>query len=165
VDGDGLSTVRAAAVALAAVLSLGFGGSSGAAHTATLDHVIDGDTLRLDDGTRVRLIGIDTPETDPNIGVECFGAEATAFVEALIDEGDEIELVFDEERFDQYGRTLAYVYRAGDGLFVNAELLRRGYATVELYSPNLDHAKQFRRLARRAREKELGLWSECSGGV
>ena len=160
VDGVGLKALRVTAVLLAAALSVAAGGSG--EQVVTLDHVIDGDTIRLVDGSRVRLIGIDTPETDPNIGEECFGAEATAFAEDLLAEGDEVRLEFDDERRDQYGRTLAYVYRASDGLFVNAEMLRKGYATVELYEPNLDHARQFRRLERRARLRELGLWASCA---
>jgi micrococcal nuclease len=72
-----------------------------------------------------------------------------------------VRLRYDAERRDRYGRTLAYVYRAGDGLFVNAELVRRGYATVLTIAPNVAHAALFRRLAARARRAGRGLWRAC----
>ena len=90
------------------------------------------------DGTRVRLIGIDTPETvHPDFGDECYGEEASRFTERLVRPGDALRLVFDVERFDRYGRLLAYVYRAADDLFVNARIVARGYAYVETVPPNV----------------------------
>jgi micrococcal nuclease len=74
-----------------------------------------------------------------------------------------VRLVRDVEARDRYGRLLAYVYRRRDGLFVNAELVRRGYATVATFPPNVAHEDEFRRLARRARLSGRGLWSECVG--
>jgi len=135
---------------------------TGRERTATLARVVDGDTLQLTDDTRVRLIGIDTPETvHPDFGDECYGAEATRLAERLLRPGDELRLVLDVDTFDQYGRLLAYVYRAVDGLFVNARLVKRGFAYVETVPPNVSHAEQFRRLARQAREHDRGLWSAC----
>jgi micrococcal nuclease len=129
---------------------------------ATLDRVVDGDTLEVRDGTRVRLIGIDTPETvHPDFGDECFGEEATRYTERLLRPGDELRLVFDVERYDQYQRLLAYVYRAVDDAFVNARLVKRGYAYTETVPPNVAHADRFRRLAGEAREAGRGLWSAC----
>jgi micrococcal nuclease len=72
-----------------------------------------------------------------------------------------VRLRTDVERRDRYGRLLAYVYRASDGLFVNAELVRRGFATVLTVPPNVAHAGQFLRLGRAARAAGRGLWSAC----
>jgi micrococcal nuclease len=72
-----------------------------------------------------------------------------------------VRLRFDAERRDRYGRLLAYVYRARDGLFVNAQLVRRGYARTLTIPPNVAHADEFRRLAASARRHGAGLWSSC----
>jgi micrococcal nuclease len=76
-------------------------------------------------------------------------------------EGEAVRLRFDAERRDRYGRLLAYVYRARDGLFVNAELVRRGYAVTLTIPPNVAHATEFARLASSARRAGRGLWSAC----
>ena len=76
-----------------------------------------------------------------------------------------MRLVSDVEARDRYGRLLAYVYRERDGLFVNAELVRRGYATVATFPPNVAHEAEFRRLAARARRAGRGLWSRCAGAA
>ncbi len=128
--------------------------------------VVDGDTIRvqLPSGEEaVRYIGIDTPESvKPGAPVECFAERASALNERLV-AGERVRLVRDAEERDRYGRLLAYVYRARDGLFVNAELVRRGYATVATFPPNVAHERDFRRLARRARMSGRGLWSKCGG--
>jgi micrococcal nuclease len=130
--------------------------------TAVLAEVSDGDTLELRDGTRVRLIGIDTPETQhPEFGDECYGHAATRFARRLLQPGDRVRLVLDVETRDRYGRLLAYVYRASDDLFVNAEIVRQGCAYVSTIPPNVAHAEQFRHLAAGAREARRGLWSKC----
>ncbi len=127
-----------------------------------VQRVVDGDTLVVDGGERVRLIGIDTPETkDPRRPVECFGREAAGFAESLLASGTEVRLVFDVEEVDRYDRTLAYVYRLRDGLFVNLELLEEGYAQVFTVPPNVEHADDFRAAARRVREQQRGLWAAC----
>jgi micrococcal nuclease len=126
--------------------------------------VVDGDTIavRLDGRTeRVRYIGIDTPESvKPGTPVQCFAKAASAANKRLV-EGQEVRLVHDAEARDRYGRTLAYVYRRRDGLFVNAELVRGGYAKPLEIRPNVAHALEFRRLAARARRAGQGLWSRC----
>jgi endonuclease YncB( thermonuclease family) len=87
---------------------------------------IDGDTLELSTGEKVRLIGVDTPETkDPRKPVEYFGKEATAFTQRTV-AGKRVRLEYDQQRQDKYGRTLAYVYLE-NGAFVNAEIIRQGY--------------------------------------
>lgn len=115
------------------------------------------------DGRRekVRYIGVDTPESvKPGSPVECFAKRADAFNERLV-AGERVRLVSDIEPRDRYGRLLAYVYRVRDGLFVNAELVRRGYAETLTVPPNVAHAVELRRLASAARRSGRGLWSAC----
>ena len=107
----------------------------------------------------MRLIGIDTPESvKPGTPVECFAREASAYLERLV-EGKRVRLVRDAEERDRYGRLLAYVYR--DSLFVNAGMVRRGYATVATFPPNVRHVDEFLRLQREARRNARGLWGAC----
>jgi micrococcal nuclease len=128
----------------------------------TVERVVDGDTLVVSGGHHVRLIGVDTPETkDPRRPVQCFGREAAGFLTSLLPRGTGVRLVGDVEQQDQYDRTLAYVYRLPDGLFVNAELVRNGYAQVLTVSPNVAHADEFVALAAEASAAGRGLWSAC----
>lgn len=128
-----------------------------------VDRVVDGDTLVVTGGERVRLIGIDTPETkDPKRPVGCYGKEASAFTTSLLAGGTKVRLVGDAEQRDKYGRLLAYVYRRADGLFVNAELLRRGFAQLLTIPPNVAHTDEFVALSRQARDGSQGLWGACS---
>lgn len=127
-----------------------------------VESVVDGDTIVVAGGTRVRLLGVDTPETkDPRKPVQCFGVEASAHTSSLVEPGTPVRLVYDVERLDQYGRTLAYVYRQVDGLFVNAALVAEGFALVATFPPNVAHVEEFTALARVAREGGRGLWSAC----
>ena len=136
--------------------------SPGRERTVRVDRVVDGDTLASGD-ERIRLIGVDTPETKkPGTPVQCFGRQDTALTEELV-EGRRVGLELDVEERDRYGRLLAYVHRASDDLDLNAELVRRGYALQLTIPPNVRHADRYRRLARRARERRLGLWSTCRG--
>src|SRR5205814_1181421 len=126
---------------------------------------VDGDTIVADiDGhdEHVRLIGIDTPETvKEGFPVECFGPEASAFTKDLLPDGTPIRLERDVEARDDYGRLLAYVACASDGMFVNLEIVRQGYATPLPFSPNLTHAAEFADAARAAESEARGLWSAC----
>jgi micrococcal nuclease len=125
--------------------------------------VVDGDTIEVTGGERVRLIGLDTPETvAPDRPVGCFGKEASSFTKSVLPPGTAVRLVGDAEQRDRYGRLLAYVYRRSDGLFVNAELLRRGYAQLLTIPPNIAHADEFVAIARQAREGSQGLWAACT---
>ncbi|MFC1540306.1 thermonuclease family protein [Gemmatimonadota bacterium] len=125
----------------------------------TVEQVIDGDTIRVRLGDRietVRYIGVDTPETvHPRREIEPYGLAASAFNRTLV-EGQQIRLEQDVEARDRYGRLLAYVYT--DSLFVNAELIRQGYAQVMTVPPNVRHADMFVRLQRGARRADRGLW-------
>jgi micrococcal nuclease len=126
--------------------------------------VVDGDTIRvrLDGRTeRVRYIGIDTPESvKPGTAVQCFAKRASAANAALV-AGRSVRLVGDVERRDRYGRLLAYVYREPDGAFVNARLVRDGYARPLTIAPNVAHARELADLARQARRARRGLWNAC----
>lgn len=125
--------------------------------------VIDGDTIEVAGSTRVRLIGIDTPETvHPGRPVECFGPEATRYAQELLPAGTRIRLVYDVQRTDFFGRTLAYVYKLSDGVFVNLALARNGFAQQSTVPPNVAHAEDFRVAAADARTANLGLWSGCA---
>ena len=137
--------------------------------TVTVERVTDGDTIRVSGGAfddeSVRLIGIDTPEVDgPYSDAECFGAKATARARALMPEGTGVELVLDVQERDRFGRVLAYVYRASDGRFVNAAMVRGGFATAITIPPNIEHAARFRELERAARDAGRGLWGACDSG-
>lgn len=128
----------------------------------TVQRVVDGDTIVVDGGTRVRLIGVDTPESvAPNTPRECFGEEASAFTGSLLPAGTEVRMVYDVERTDRYERTLAYVYRVDDKVFVNATLVAAGYASAATFAPNVAHADEFADLAAGARAANRGLWQAC----
>ena len=143
----------------------GDGESLGAGESvrAHVVRVVDGDTIVASvDGQDqyVRYIGVDTPESvKPQTPVQCFAERASAFNARLV-EGRTVRLEQDVEARDRYGRLLAYV-RAG-GLFVNAELVRRGYARPLTVPPNVRYADRFSRLASQARAAGTGLWSACS---
>jgi endonuclease YncB( thermonuclease family) len=127
--------------------------------------VVDGDTIVVSPNEKVRLIGVDTPETvHPKKAVECFGKDAKEFTRRAV-EGKTIRLVLDEvntkrRHKDRYGRTLAYTYLA-DGTMLNAELIRQGYAHAYTRFP-FRYLVEFRELERQARTRTVGLWSSCS---
>ena len=140
------------------------GGSADAFGQAQVVRVIDGDTIAVRVGNhteRVRYIGIDTPESvKPGTPVQCYAKRASAANAALV-AGRRVRLVGDVEHRDRYGRLLAYVYREGDGAFVNALLVRDGYARTLTIAPNTAHAAEFARLAKTARTAGKGLWRSC----
>jgi micrococcal nuclease len=159
-----IAAALAVLVLLAGSSLLAGGRSAGGAQVARVERVVDGDTVVVRLGgreERVRYIGMDTPESvKPGTPVQCY-AEAAARENRRLVAGRRVRLVQDAESHDRYGRLLAYVYREPDGLFVNAELVRRGYARVLTIPPNVAHEGEFRRLARRARSAGRGLWSRC----
>ena len=135
-----------------------------------VQRVVDGDTLKLENGERVRLIGIDTPELHESDKlrrdsqrsgqeekmIKAMGKQAYEFTKNLV-EGKRVRLEFDLERTDRYGRLLAYVYLK-DGTFVNAEIIKQGYASLMTYAPNVKYVDLFRKLYTEARENQRGLW-------
>lgn len=135
---------------------------------ATVTSVVDGDTLDVmieGQPFTVRLIGIDTPETKhPELPVQCFGAEATAFTQDMIDRaGGRVLLEKDVSETDQYGRLLRYVWLPHeDGTrFLNEELVKSGYAQASTYPPDVKYQDLFTEQQRLAREQSLGLWGVC----
>lgn len=125
--------------------------------------VIDGDTVELDQGEKVRLIGVDTPETvHPNKPVEQFGKEASTFTRRLV-QGQKVIVAYDQtntpaKHKDKYGRTLAYVYLL-NGTLVNLEIIQQGYGFAYIRYP-FALMSQFRKAEQKAREQGRGLWEE-----
>lgn len=128
-------------------------------HIDTVQRVIDGDTIELTSGERVRYIGIDTPETvDPRKTVQCFGREAKEENVRLVD-GKTIRLEKDTSEIDRYGRLLRYVY-VGD-VMVNDALVRNGFAYSSSFPPDIKYQDRFLLAQQEARENNRGLWSGC----
>lgn len=143
--------------------------SASSTSTVLVAEVTDGDTLRLVNGERVRLIGIDTPEAYENAKllkdsrrtgqdkevIIAQGKKASQYTKTLL-EDMAVRLEYDVQKYDRYGRVLAYVY-VGD-VFVNAEIVKQGYAYVMTIAPNVKYADLFRRLYQEAKESKRGLW-------
>lgn len=125
-------------------------------------HVIDGDTFWIDEGSKkgkkVRLIGIDAPESrkSQNKDVEFYGKEASNYLKNRL-KGKKVKLVQDVSTTDRYRRILAYVYLE-DGTFINEELLREGYARVYTFPPDVKYAQRFLKLQKQAQQQKKGLW-------
>ncbi|MBI4999745.1 thermonuclease family protein [Candidatus Gottesmanbacteria bacterium] len=127
--------------------------------TFKVTRVIDGDTIEIETGERVRYLGIDTPETvDPRKPVQCFGIEASKKNKELI-EGKTVRLEKDITDRDKYGRLLRYVY-VGD-IFVNLELVKQGFAFSYTYPPDIKYQAEILAAERQAREANRGLWAAC----
>lgn len=151
------TSVVAVSIALAAVAGVvifwlkGGPGANGGEYS-----VIDGDTIELRDVGRVRYIGVDAPEKD-----EPFYDEARQYNEELLSQG-EISLDYGRERYDRYGRTLAYVYvrtEAGRLVSVNEEMVRAGWAKTLEIPPNTELAPRLRRAENEARRYDRGMWA------
>lgn len=126
--------------------------------TATVARVIDGDTVELDDGVRIRYLMVNTPETTGGKN-ECYGSNAVQFNMDLT-LGKEVELRYDVEREDQFGRTLAWV--TVDGMEVNRLIIERGYGCLLHIPPNGDdRAEEFKMLEQTAKLSQRGLWGAC----
>lgn len=126
--------------------------------------VIDGDTIEIEGGQKVRLIGIDTPETvDPRRPVGCFGKEASSESTRVM-EGKTVALVKDISETDRFGRLLRYVYvdiKEGEDLFVNLYLVENGFARAATFPPDVKYSGQFKEAETEARENNRGLWNKC----
>lgn len=157
-----------------------FASEPGGHEDAEIVRIVDGDTVivrvtarhpgpgageaALGEEHRLRLIGIDTPESvRPGTPIECFSREASAAAASMMPVGTSVRLVKDVEETDRFERLLRYIY-LGDEM-VNARLVANGYAHAYTYPPNVRHSELFVRLEREARENDRGLWSPetCSG--
>lgn len=137
----------------------------------TVRYVIDGDTLILENEERVRMIGIDAPEIHDDQHRNAAHAARYGLNARLVDEfafkakefsnreilGKKVRLEYDWERRDKFGRTLAYVFRQSDDLFLNAEVVRQGYGFAYVRFP-FKYEEKFRSYQDQARRNRAGLW-------
>jgi micrococcal nuclease len=123
--------------------------------------VSDGDTLTCEDGTRVRLLLIDAPET----AQAPYGTQARDALQRMLPTGSRVTLEHDVQPRDRYGRTLAYVWTA-EGVMANLEMVRQGYAVSLTYPPNVRYVDEVRAAVEEARAARRALWAteafECS---
>jgi endonuclease YncB( thermonuclease family) len=131
---------------------------------ARIAYVVDGDTVQLTNGRRVRLVQIDTPEVYNS--PECYGKQASKITKRLLPSGTAVRLYREPktDAVDVYGRLLRYVFRVRDSLDVNVQLVRVGAAAPYFYDYRRGrYARMLVRLALRARRRHLGLWGRCPG--
>ena len=133
-----------------------------------VSRAIDGDTIELSNGERVRYIGIDTPELREKDGArwayspQPYAELAKDFNRELV-EGKLVRLEFDVQKRDRYNRLLAYVYI--DDKMVNLEMVRQGYAMIYTYPPDVKHTQEFLEAQKEAREGKKGLWADLERGI
>ncbi|SKC08037.1 micrococcal nuclease [Sphingobacterium nematocida] len=126
--------------------------------------LVDGDTFWVEDGDshriKVRLIGIDAPEARNAFKKKKhpFGAESKAYLGKMVENSPYINLTFDVDRTDAYGRTLAYAFLP-DGTMINERMVRDGYAILMTYPPNIKYEQKLRDAQKKARESNLGIWA------
>ena len=154
----------------------GKGSNEPAGDYATVEKITDGDTFSVIFNGRkekIRLIGIDTPESRKNARAEkqskeesideatiiAMGKAAKEFISTLIKKGDKVKLEFDVQERDKYGRFLCYVYLE-DGRMLNEVVIREGYAYPLSIAPDVKYEEKFREAFRYARENNKGLWSD-----
>lgn len=131
------------------------------AEEARVRNVIDGDTIELTDGRLLRYIGVDTPEIRKRQGArwvyspEPFAEDAKRFNKSLVFDKT-VNVEYDVQRYDRYGRLLGYVFV--DGVFVNLELVNQGYAKTLPIPPNLKYASLFEESEQQARKADVGIW-------
>lgn len=142
---------------------LSFGLLQQPADFRTVKKVVDGDTVWVSGKNngpdeKIRLIGIDAHETRNTARKKAgfYGKEATAYLKKQV-LGKRVRLEYDIRRYDQYRRTLAYIHLE-NGRFINADLVRNGYAVVMTVSPNVKYADKFILYQQQARNKKQGLW-------
>lgn len=150
-DGPPTPAGRITATVKSPTVTPGSPSTPAAGDTVTVSRVLDGDTVELANGRRVRYIGINTPERD-----QPYYQEATAANRRLV-EGKTVRLEFDADTFDQYGRSLAYVW-VGQ-VMANLEMVKLGYANTFTVPPNVRYENEFRQAEREAREAGRGLWA------
>lgn len=152
-------TRAALALLLLSFAACGGGNGSECGSTeAVVERIIDGDTIELEGGERIRYLMINTPETTGGKN-ECFGANAVQFNTDLV-LGKRVSIDYDVECQDMFGRTLAYV--TVDGIEVNTEMVKRGFACVLHIPPNGDDREdEFEALEDEAKAANRGLWGQC----
>lgn len=134
--------------------------------TVLVTKVIDGDTIEIETGERVRFIGVDTPETvHPKKSVQCFGKEASNKTKGLL-EGKIVYLEKDISHTDRYDRLLRYIYLPNpdapqEVIFVNEYLIEQGYGRVITYPPDVKYHPQLLEAQKKAQEEKRGLWDRC----
>ena len=165
-----MTRLSRALLAVAFALLLVLAGTAGAGSvraggtSAHIAYVVDGDTVALTNGARVRLVQIDTPEV--YYSQECYGAKASTIAKRLLPRGTAVRLYPEPktDAVDAYGRLLRYVVRASDGVNVNIQLVRIGAAAPYFYDYRRGrYAALLGRLGLRARARHLGLWGRCPG--
>lgn len=154
-----------------------WGGISGQKSTRQIDQnveevvvlrSVDGDTVELKDGRKIRFLNMDTPETVKlNTPIMCYGIEAKNASKKLV-EGKTVYIVSDKAKTDRYGRELRFIYLNAEDAkakkietSVNAILVQGGYAQAKAYSPNTTYKKDFDKWMFEAQNKKLGVWSKC----
>lgn len=132
---------------------------------ASVQEVLDGDSIlvtnqKYKEGIKVRLLGVDAPEKASHIfqNNEKYAHQATRYVEKKLKPKTKIYLEYDRQKWDEFGRLLAYIYITKNGKSLNAELLKNGYAKVKPHRRNKKYEKQFLKLEQQARQYRLGLW-------
>lgn len=128
-----------------------------------VEKIVDGDTFWVNDGSpkgmKVRLIGVDAPESRKTFKKEIgyFGLEAKNYLKNLLHDKN-VRLEYDLQKKDRFGRTLAYVFLQ-NGTFINACLVKNGYAMIMTVPPNVKYAEYFLKLQKEARQNKRGLWA------
>ena len=129
-----------------------------------VSRVIDGDTIELNTGEKLRYIGIDTPEISFGKNPECYAIKAKEFNQKLVDK-KEVKIEKDISDKDKYGRLLRYVYfnneSTSSAIFINEYLVRQGYAIVSTYPPDVKYIEDLLLAQKDARENNRGLWKDC----
>lgn len=134
--------------------------ASATPRSCTISRIVDGDTFACQSGVRVRLLLIDAPETSQG----SYGLRSKLALEELAPAGSHVALRYDVQPLDRYGRVLAQVFM--DSVWVNRAMVRRGYALISVYPPNVQGVEALRAAADSARTEEVGLWGiggfECA---
>ena len=134
-----------------------------AAEKAKVIYVLDGDTIEIEGGKKIRLIGVDTPELNIRENTpDCFATESAKITKQLL-ENQTVELEKDKEDTDKYGRFLRYVY--ADNVFINEFLLEQGYGRRISIAPNTKYWKELEAAEIEAKEQKRGLWGKCQSGI
>ena len=131
-----------------------------------VNRAVDGDTVELMDGRKVRYLNVDTPETvKAGTSVKCFGPEASEFNKKLMTKGRDIWMTSDKAKTDRYGRELRFMFLTENtsdmGQSVNATLVKMGFGQAKFYSPNTTFKKDFEKWQFDAQQKPVGIWKSC----